>query len=452
MRLIEDTIDTAFMTAGKAALSTGKAVFSVTSRIFSGMQVSRKYKKALAASGINRNVFVAREIDHKSLLLNDDPDYDDVGVCDIQGQEYIYGGKGAAEKIIVSGGSDEERSRAYEPFIVHSAEEGIPLLVIANSNCELETMIRSIMGRVEVISSDMRAGNCYYNIFGGMNVHDIVSVLISTMKDKAERGTEMFLLALADMLIRRDGTLSMQSLSSYHLPKLQNDIDALYASRTITESEHEELSDYCRAGSSSRGSLALFLKEAGHEFKNVFGYPSSKKSNIKAVLRSKGAVIINAGDGLHEKAISLTLNHLKQLRMKGIGFNMLVDNFPLYKYPDFRDILRGITYSAGHEDFIASMTCGDDDLFRDLTSKSITILFRHSGKSCSEWSEYLGTYTEIKPKSTLAQSGSIFDFHPSKAVADDEHDKPRISSATLSLLPDYVACIQRHHEIVIACV
>ena len=453
MPIIEDTIDTAFNTAGRAATGTGKALLNVAGKIFSGVQAANKYRRTTAASGHNRSVFIAPYLSRNDLLLNDDPAYDDVGIMNVSAHDYIYGDEGTAEKLIVSGGTDRDRSKALAQFVLHSHEQGMPLFVIADSNRELVNMIRSITGNAEVISADTLSGDSCFHVFGGMRTNDIVHILIDAIQERAEKGWESLLFAIVETLIKHNGTLSVHSLASYPLTNLQGDIDSLYRDKRITKTEHEDLSDYCKAGSSSRASLRLFIEDLGLEFHSVFGKPSGRNSNVKAMLAKHGAVILNIGNGMHKNVVNLIHSFMKLLLMKGMNFNILLDNFPIHKYPDFMDILRGTNYSAAHTDFIASMA-GDcnEALFSELTSGSITVLFWNTGKSAVKWSEYLGNYSKIKTKTAIAQSGSIFDFRPSKSVSEEEHDKPRISPAALSRLPASTACILRHHEILIAAI
>ena len=455
MRLIDNTVDTAFDTAAKVAVGVGKAAISLTGKIISDIQVRSKHKKASKASEQNRSVFISPYIDKKALLLNDDPDYDDVSIKDISGIDYLCCDDGCNEneKLIISGGSDSERARAFIQFISSSNAHNIPIVAIHNANRELEKVIYSVIKKCEVISSYPDPKNYYYHIFGGMNVDDIVHIIFASMKEsedsEPEEGTEPLIRSLVMLIIMKEGTVTVHNIAAFPLKQIENEADRLYKAKLIDNHEYDEIIRNYKAGSSARDSLRMFLSELKLEFEALFGKPSGRKSNIKSIINHAGAVVIDTGRGNYRRAVNLMLKHFTLMQLQGKEFNILIDNFPVYKFPVVMDFIRGRNYSAGHKDFINLLCGGDDDLFSELADGGTAILFRHKGDSSRKWSEYLGNYLKIKAKSSITQSGFIFNFQPSKSFEDEELEKPRISPATLSRLPAGIACISRDHEILI---
>ncbi len=449
MGIIDDSIDSAFNSAIRTIGIIGRAAFSLTGKIASEVQTARKFHKAAKASTQNRSVFIAPGMNKNLLLLNDDPAYDDVKVKNLSWLDYIYPEDETLGNLIISGGTDRERSKAFMPFIMEAQKNNIPVIAIHNNNHELEKILQGYSHEVQIISQGNR--NLYFNIFGGLKTDDIVRLLVKSLDDEPEHGFESLLRALIEFMLLRDGTISLHNMAAFSINNFTTELQTNYDDRLINKYEYDEIMNLYKAGSASRETLKRFLKDLCNEFEAVFGTISlRKKSSVRKILNDKGIVIFNAGNGVNEKSTELMINYLLMLQMQGFVFNILIDKFPVYKFPKFRELLRGCNFSLGHKDFIASLSGGDEDLFNELTSGSTAVIFRHTGESCREWSEYLGTYQKLKAKTSIGQSGGIFDFNPSKNTEDEEQEKPRISPATISRLPDSTACILKYHEIFIA--
>ena len=461
MSLIDDSIDRAFISAIKTIGVVGKAAISLTGKIVSEVQTARKFHRAAKVSTQNRSVFIAPEINKNLLPLNDDPDYDDVQVKNLSWLDYIYPDGETLGNLIISGGTDKERSKAFIPFIMEAQKNNIPVIAIHNNNHELEKLLQRYSSEVQIISQGNR--KLYFNIFGGLNTDNIVRLLIKSLDDEPEHGFDSLLRALIEFLLLRDGTISLHNMAAFSINDFTTELQTNYDDKLINKQEYDEIMNLYKAGSASRETLKRFLKDLCNEFEAVFGtfavttsaaasrkISLRKKSSVRKILNDKGIVILNAGSGIYEKCTDLMINYLLMLKMQGFAFNILIDNFPVYKFPKFRELLRDCNFSLGHKDFIASLSGGDEDLFNELTSGSTAVIFRHTGESSREWSEYLGTYQKIKSKTSIGHSGGIFNFSPSKSTEDEEDEKPRISPAAISRLPDSTACIMKYHEIFIA--
>ena len=450
MGFIDDGIDNTFNTIANITLKTlvvtGKVAFSLTEKILSEIRDSSLKRKAARTSEHNRMVFVTPDIDEREIFLSDDVLCDDIGVKNISAYDFISE-QGLTPKLIVSGGNDSERSRAFLPFIVNSVKNNIPLLVIHNENNDLAKMTENNFTYSENISKR----NNYYHVFGGMQTDDIIDLLCKVMKSQ-DKNTVPLLRSVIECLIAKEGAVTVDNLAAFSIEDLPDELDKLLSEKNISYSEHDEiLSHYRAAGPSSRNEVRVFLNKLKGEFNAIFGTPSGRKRvNFKTAIKHKGAIIINVNEGTQETAIKLMLQHFLFLQRHGRKFNILIDKIPISDFPDFINLLRGGSYSAGHEDFIFSLCGGQQNLLNELMSGGVIILFRNSFNASIKWSEYLGKYKKIEAKQSFTQHGSMLDFSSSKSIHEVKTENPRILSATLSGLPDGFSCISKNNEILIA--
>ena len=460
-RAVDSTFSTAFGLTAKIVGITASGTFAVIRNAVTSLQEGRRIRRTELASKNSRRVWVSASVDKSILCLNDDPYFDDTEtISDENGEpalSYLSGESELPESVIISGGIYKDRCKALIPFIFKSQKNNMPLVVIYNSDSELEAMIAGYCKVYEIISYD----KAYCDIFAGLLSDDIVRLICDTIdKDKPKDNMESLLRALVNVVFTRRPDACVDDMASFPIDKLRDEIKRLNTLGVITNGECANwLADY-DAGSSAKVPVSTFLNNLNTDFKCLFGQVRTKRANIKRVLNNRGVVMIDIGKGNSELAVKLLVNYFLLLDKNGRKFHVILDDLPIAKFPEFGELIRGRTYAINHRDFIASLSLfhlknnnenNSDELFMSLMCDvaAVSIFYHNSMASCRKWSEYFGTYKKIKIQKEHTRSGGLFEYNRTDALAEHEQDLPRIRDLSIARLPSGVACVYRSEGIFI---
>ena len=443
--------------ATSASIWTGNMIYTSLQNARTKREIRALYQHAFEANLQNRSVAILPGISKQQLLLTSgEPDDNDVYDCQSKSGtaalDYIWGENNTPNSVIVSGGMNKERVCALIPFVHKAQTENIPVIAIHTGNNELEKMIQNHSRDYEFISHR----GCFYDVFRGMPVDDIVFLLYETMPtETATPAAESLLRALIEVLLRTDGKITLHNLASFHLSTLKNKIDVMQKSGLFSDDEYNEVNHYCMAGSSDTDAVRIFLNRINRQSEAVYGKPVSNFSNIKRMLNQKGVISIDVGNSGNELLVSLILNQLLLLQSQGKEFAVLLDSIPISRYSRIGDLLHGHPCAISSQDFVSSLFGGErrgEDLFSEITGNvNTTVLFRHaSGTTCQKWSEHLGKYRKIRIRYNIAQNNAFMNSSNSRGLSVDETDEPRIRAETLGKLADGLACIHNIDGILIA--
>ena len=381
------------------------------------------------------------------LLATSDPSDNDIYDYDTKSStpalDFIWGETDYPEGEVVSGGETRTRIEALIPFVHKSQQEGIPLIALHSGNKEIGSMIRNHSFDAEFIDR----GNTYYDVFRGMPVDGIAYLLYETMPDDdSNPSSESLLRALIEVVLHKEGTVTIQNLATFPLLNLKDELDRLLKDEEITSAEHKDIDRYYMAGSSETDAVRIFLNKLNRQAEGIYGKPVGRNSNIKRMLNQKGVISIDVGGVNNDMVVDLVINHLMLLQSQGREFSILLDDIPISKFLKIRDLLRGRTYAISQKDFVSSLYGGDiqgDELFAELTGTvTRVVLFRHSsGTSCQKWSDFMGKYKKIRIRYNISQNNSFMNSSDSRGISVDETDEPRVRAETLGKLAGSLACI-----------
>lgn len=440
-----------------ASLWTGNAIYTALQNARTKKEIRQIYDHASEANFQNRSVMVMPNVNKQQLLLvTAEPSDNDVYDYDTKSStpaiDYIWGETDYPEGEVVSGGDVKTRIEALVPFVHKSQQEGIPLIVLHNGNRELVSMIKMHSVDAEFID----CGNMYYDVFRGMPVDDIAYLLYETMPDDdSNPSSESLLRALIEVVLHKKGTVSIQSLASFPILNLKDELDALLKNEEITSMEYKEIERYYMAGSEETDAVRIFLNKLKRQTEGIYGKSRGNNSNIKRMLNQKGVIAFDVGGVNNDLLVELIMNHLMLLQSQGKEFSILIDDVPISKFLKIRDLLRGRTYAISQKDFISSLYGGDvqgEELFSELTGNVATVvLFRHaSGTSCQKWSEFMGKYKKIRIRYNISQNNSFMNSNDSRGISVDETDEPRVRAETIGKLTGAMACIYNTNGILFA--
>ena len=460
-RAIDSTFSTALGLTAKMVGIVASGTFSAVRNAAASFQDGRRIKRTALASKNNRRVWLSSSVNKQELHINDDPYFDDTETIRDENNEpalgYIAGESELPESIIISGGTNEDRSKALIPFVLKSQNNSMPIVVIHDSDSVLESMITSCCKVCELVSRD----ESYCDIFAGLIPDDIVSLICYTIgDDKLKEGTEPLLYALVNVVLTRRPEACIEDMASFPLDKLRDEINSLKTLGVLKDSEYSAWSVDYDAGSKAKDFVRSFLKRLNTDFKSIFGEEKPKRSHIKRTLNNKGVVMIDIGKCNAELAVKLLMNYLLLLDKNNHAFNIIIDDLPISRFPEFSDLLRDRVYAVSHSDFIASLSLSrsknnhennSEELFMDLTRDAgLVAVFRHNSMvSCRKWSEYFGTYRKIKVQREHTRSGGWLNYSRSDSLSEHEQDLPRVREASISRLPSGTACVYRSEGIFI---
>ena len=444
--------------ATAASLWTGNMIYTGIQNARTKKEIRELYQHATDSNFQNRSVAVLPNVSKQQLMLTtSEPEDNDVYDYDVSDRNaalnYIWGENDDPEGVIVSGGQNIERVNALIPFIHKVQTKKIPLFVIHSENSALEKMTYAHSDDCECIS----AYGAYYDVFRGMPVDDIAFLLYETMQLNGETtpAAESLLRALIEVVLRNEGSVTINNLATYPLMSLKSDIDNMYAKGFFNSDEYSEITQFYMAGTSETAAVRIFLSKLNRQAENVYGKGNSKRSNIKRMLNKNGAICIDVGVSGNELLVALVTKHIDMLQSQGKHLAVLLDGLPLSRYSNLSDLLRGKIYALSNNDLVSSLYGGSsrgDDLFSEITGNVATVvLFRHSsGSTCQKWSDYLGKYKKIKIRYNISQNNAYMNSSDSRGLSVDETEEPRVRAETLSKLPAATACIYCNDGILIA--
>lgn len=431
-----------------ASMWTGNSIYTALQNARTKKEIREIYNHASEANFQNRSVMIMpNESRQRLLLVTSDPSDNDIYDYDTKSStpalDFIWGETDYPEGEVVSGGDTRTRIEALIPFVHKSQQEGIPLVVLHSSNKDIGTMIRNHSVDAEFIDR----GGTYYDVFRGMPVDDISYLLYETMPDDdSNPSSESLLRALIEVVLRKEGTVTIQNLAAFPILNLKDELDKLLKKEEITSIEHKEIDRYYMAGSSETDAVRIFLNKLNRQAEGIYGKPSGRNSNIKKMLNQKGVISIDVGGVNNDLVVELVINHLMLLQSQGREFSILLDDIPISRFLKIRDLLRGRIYAISQKDFVSSLYGGDvqgDELFSELTGNvTRVVLFRHSsGSSCQKWSDFMGKYKKIRIRYNISQNNSFMNSSDSRGISVDETDEPRVRAETLGKLTGALACI-----------
>ena len=440
-----------------ALLMTGNMIYNGIQNSRTKREIQTLYQQASDANYKNRAVAIIPGISKQQLLLTSgEPDDNDVYEYNSQSNtaalDYIWGQENTLNSVVVSGGQKNERVCALIPFVHKAQSENIPVIALHTGNDELEEMLKNNSRDYESISRK----NCFYDVFRGMPADDIAFLLYETMpKELCTPAAESLIRSLVELLDLTSGKLTLDKMASFPLITLKNQIDTMKNNGMLTNNEYTIINHYYMAGSSEINSVRVFLSKLNRQSEAIYGKPLSNFSNIKGMLNQKGVISIDVGNSGNDLFASLVINHLLLLHSQNKNFAVLLDGIPISRFSKISDLLLGYPYAISSQDFFSSLFGGDvsgDELFSEIMGGvKTTVLFRHaSGKTCQQWSEYLGLYKKIRIRYNISQDKSFLHTSNSRGLSVDENDEPRIRPETISKLPNNLACIHSIDGILIA--
>ena len=440
-----------------SSLCTSNYIYTALQNAKTKKEIQNIYKNASETNFANRCVMVVPGISKQQLLLDNNNSQEN-DVYDLQSssttpaQDYIWGNGDMPEVSIVSGGDNNARVMALIPFIHKAQQESIAVVVLHTGNNDLESVIQTHSVDCEFISKN----DSYLDVFRGMPVDDIVSLLYELMQEHgATSATESFLRALIEVILCKSGNVTINNMAKFPFVNLKNEIDSLLSSGEITDDEYTTINRYYMAGSADLDLVRIFLNKLNRQAETIYGYPSGTNSNIKKMINCKAVEAINIGQVNNDLIVKLIVDYLTLLRSQGKEFAVVIDGLQISKHPQIMDLLRGGFYCISNQDFIASIKGGQtksDELFSDiLGSVTTVVLLKHSsGDSRKKWSEFMGTYKKIRIRYNISQNNSFINSNNSRGISVDETDEPRIRPETLEKLCGTMACIYNTEGILIA--
>ena len=436
------------------------SVVNFIARSISNSRVKKDVKKlregASQSNFTNRSVMAMPYVDTMRLLLvtgvdEDNDVYEYQTDSDTPGIDFILGESDSPENVLVSGGTAEERCPALLPFVYKCQQNSIPIVVLHTGNRHLEDLVNKYSVACELVSSS----EMYYDVFRAMPVPDMAHILYETTED-ANPDVTPLLHALLEIVLRIEGSVTLQNLASFPLPRLMDKLNELKIKGEITADEYDEISRDYMAGSSEVNVVRTFLAKLVRQAEAINGKVRPNTCNFRKMLKKSGAICMDVGIGNNDLLTDLVINHLMFLQSVGRDFAIIIDGIAISKFLPLCDLLQERLYAISHNDFVASLFGGDykgEDLFTKIVGEMTAIvLFGHkSGTSCQKWSDHLGKYHKIRVKMNVSQGDSFFtDTNTrgnTRSMAGEDTEEPRVRAESISMLPEALACIYVKNEI-----
>ena len=312
---------------------------------------------------------------------------------------------GCNRNSIISGSELFVRNQILINALLNSANCGLPVILMHESNSEIEHMIASQMSNSIIIDRHGLIFDPFYN----RSESDIIKMILTVakkeygIKDEARyaiKGMLSFLNAK-----KRKPTLAALANCPYN--DLYDKIDNMVYKGKMSDTVGNDIKSYLSSGQGEYIKLKSFFDDLLDEC----GNNPSKNSLVdvlKAVSEGK-TVLVDIGNSTNKHYISALVYQLEIALRMGYAFSLVLDGISISK--DIESLNKFIVSNNTNCNLtistsdLYSMLGGDEKLMYTLLGNSVeNIIMQHgSAVSAEEWSKAIGFYEKTETTTTISK-------------------------------------------------
>lgn len=305
---------------------------------------------------------------------------------------------GCMHNSIVSGGNQSLRSILLQNAVENYSSQGMPIIIIHQSDRQIENYLSSNISNAVVINSI----NSIFDPFINRSTDEIIKIV---MDSKKEYGfTEKTRLAIKGILKfanLNSSPIQLPFLNNCPYSSLFERIDTLEENEAIGSTVADDIKYHLSRGQEDFDKLEAYFYDLSNEGD---GITSRKKGVgydvIKAV--TNGSVIsIDIGSNANHLLLSVIVSQINILLKNRRYFTLVLDDITIENNPSLIQLLSGV-YDNCHiailsSDLFASVNGNDKLMYTLLGNSRENIVMQHgSNVSADAWSKAIGYYEKIE--------------------------------------------------------
>lgn len=305
---------------------------------------------------------------------------------------------GCMHNSIVSGGDKSLRSVLLQNAIENYYSQGMPIIIIHQSDKQIENYLSSNISNSVVINSV----NNIFDPFVNRSVDEIIKIIMDSKKEYGfTEKTRAALKGILKFANLNGSPIQLPFLNNCPYSSLFERVDTLEANNTISTAVADDIKYNLSRGQEDFDKLEAYFFDLSNESdvitsrKKGFGYDV-----IKAVVN--GSILsIDIGSNANHLLLSVIVSQINILLKSRRYFTLVLDDITIENNPTLIQLLSSI-YDNCHiailsSDLFASVNGNDKLMYTLLGNSSENIVMQHgSNVSAETWSKAIGYYEKIE--------------------------------------------------------
>lgn len=303
--------------------------------------------------------------------------------------------------ICITGGTEEARNCLLVQNCKQSVADGIPVIVIHESNHHLEYDIKQTLSSRCYCRSVSRS-EPFYEPLMRLNDQEIAGLLIEASREEDAIGTDglLYLKSISGIARKKGITPYARMLSTFPYSQLQTILSGLETKGIINTAEAAAFRNDIAAGAGERSRIEKFFSELCSQGDIVAGKGElARSTSLSECIRNRGLLIIDVGTCSKRTQLSFIRAELEKCIKEGQPVRVIVDAMTLADSALFLNLL-GKTYSSfwwtlSTPDINTLVNAGKNlSSWIALTHK--TVMFANSLGTSEALSKELGEYDHVE--------------------------------------------------------
>lgn len=305
---------------------------------------------------------------------------------------------GCMHNSIVSGGEQSLRSVLLQNAVDHYSSQGMPILIIHQSDRQIENYLSSNINNSVVINSI----NSIFDPFINRSTDEIIKIIMDSKKEYGfTEKTRSALKGILKFAQLNSSPIQLPFLKNCPYSSLFERIDTLESNETISSAVADELKYHLSRGQEEFDKLEAYFFDLSNESD---GITSRKKGvgydAIKAVTNGR-VISIDIGSNANHLLVSVIVSQINILLKNRMYFTLVLDDITIENNPSLIQLLSGVYDNCNvailSSDLFASVNGNDKLMYTLLGNSYENIVMQHgSNMSADVWSKAIGYYEKIE--------------------------------------------------------
>lgn len=313
--------------------------------------------------------------------------------------------------MVISGGLNSIRCRAIVRSIECAYMQGYSVVVLHNSNAELEAQLLSAYGNQYI--NCINRSNPIYDPFYKRSNAEISRLVIESGQSGFEIGSvgKYYLDGISDFIRAKNLLPYIQMYIDCPHMELFNKVQKLEKEGGITDIVANSITSRLMQGESERGNIEFFFSRFNDQCEGIVATKKRLKYAINVAISSarKQILAIDIQSSTNALLLNMIANEIKMELELGKKLLIIADNIQINTSKALESLIKESGNNSAvllSGDDVFSEIGGDDNTFYAFMGKiSKSIISKHaSAYSCQKFSDYFGQYDKKEITATFAEN------------------------------------------------
>ena len=305
---------------------------------------------------------------------------------------------------IISGGTQDRRSRATSSVVACSLAQNIPVVVLHEGDLELQNQIitaTSFTTNKVIIAKNTPVYDPFYN----RTNQEICNLIINSSQTSFNISAvgQQYIVGIIEFIKSKNIPPFYEMLARCPHDILFEKIDEAQTQGYITDTKATQIRNQLMQGQGERANVQTFFSQLAYQGAGILSNKGNRNSavNIRTAVEHKGMLVIDIGSSTNEILLNLIVNEIKEILATGEKVMLVLDGININSNENLSKMIKSLSarcLTTLLSDDIYSMLGADDNLFHSFVGNACKcVVYTHAmGVSCNKWAEVFGYYDEDK--------------------------------------------------------